>query len=170
MMTRGQNNSYLNVGQERRSLSFGPGKTTLPSFPNIWARRKDFFFFSECSSEKQTHISCSSFFEGKWRQIWTSMSCDQQIRFYYFCHSSQAQLQFLPSSSLSRPRERCADAVLDWLGTFWMVVSLESLVHCCLLESLGSQRQASLLENKSKWDFFSLYGGGGGGVFNFLAA
>lgn len=74
-----------------------------------------------------------------------------------------------PSSSLSGPREWCADAVLDWLGAFWLVASLESLVHCCLLESLGSQRRASLLENKSKWDFFSSYGGGGG-VFNFLAA
>lgn len=99
-----------------------------------------------------------------------SMSCDQQIRFYYLSFLP-GSASVLPSSSLSRPREWCADAVLDWLGTFRMVASLESLVHCCLLESLGSQRQASLLENKSKWDFFSLYGGGGGGgVFNFLAA
>lgn len=126
----------------------------LLSLPSQIFGQEGRIFFSECSSEKQTRISCSSFFEGKWRQIWMRMSCDQQIRFYYFCHSSQAQLQFLPSSSLSRPGEWCADAVLDWLGTFWMVVSLESLVHCCLLESLGSQRQASLLENKSKWDFF----------------
>lgn len=53
-------------------------------------------------------------------------------------------------------------------------MSLESLVHCCLLESLGFQRPGSLLEKKKSEHvailFIYIYFFGGGGVFNFLAA
>lgn len=168
MMTRGQNNRVIAMWAKKDVLCLSALERLLSLPSQIFGQEGRIFFFSECSSEKQTHVGRASFFEGKWRQIWTSMSRDQQIRFCHFCPSSRAQLRFR-LHLLSGPRERCADAVLDWLGAFWLVASLESLVHCCLLESLGSQRRASLLENKSKWDFFSSYGGGGG-VFNFLAA
>lgn len=46
MMTRGQNNRVISIWVKKDvlCLSFSPGKATLPSFPNIWERRKDFFF------------------------------------------------------------------------------------------------------------------------------
>lgn len=54
---------------------------------------------------------------------------------------------------------------------FGRFVSLESLVHCCLLESLGFQRQGSSLENKSKHvtAFFSLVVAAGWGNLEFLS-
>lgn len=56
------------MGQERRSLSFGPGKATLPSFPNIWARRKDFFFFQNVLlKSKHTLVALLSLRENEGR-------------------------------------------------------------------------------------------------------
>lgn len=85
--------------------------------------------------------------EGKYSVV---MSCDQRIWFYDFCHSSWARLRFCHSLHLLSPAPEKGLCVLDsWVLLGWSV-SLESLVHCCLLESFGFQRQGPLLENKSE--------------------
>lgn len=65
-----------------------------------------------------------------------------------------AQLQFSRSLHLLSPDPENSLLMLCWNNNSWICfgwfVSLESLVFCCLLESLGFQRQGSLLENKSK--------------------
>jgi len=65
-----------------------------------------------------------------------------------------AQLQFSHRLHLLSPDPESSLLMLCWNNNSWICfgcfVSLESLVYCCLLESLGFQRQGSLLENKSK--------------------
>lgn len=67
MMTRGQNNRVIAMWAKKDVLCLSALERLLSLPSQIFGQegRIFFFFFSECSSEKQTHVGRASFFEGK---------------------------------------------------------------------------------------------------------
>lgn len=66
MMTRGQNNRVIAMWAKKDVLCLSALERLLSLPSQIFGQEgRIFFFFSECSSEKQTHVGRASFFEGK---------------------------------------------------------------------------------------------------------
>lgn len=143
--------------------SFYPRMVILPSFPRTWARRKVCFCFC-CNAlasiwggcfEKQTLVALPSLWENEGSHAGECRGCSSCGSVTPLLLPGLASAKSQPSSSLFRPREHLL--VLSWnarevlvvvaVGR-WISFSLESLVHCCLLERLGFQRQGSLTKRQ----------------------